>query len=112
MTTTKKTPRTKTNYTVTGFRRRTTNTPQITPKVGDMFEVDYWPNVYVFRVGKVEKARPGIDDMDGDGVAISHYFRLDDDFNGAFWQWVELPAHYDAVRITTADYIARRRANR
>jgi len=99
-----------TGYIMTAYRPRTDNTPQVVPRVGDLFEVEFWPtSPTLYRVGRVEKARAGIDDINADGVAISHHYRVDymSPLTGVF-EWLELPAHYDAVRITTADYFANR----
>ena len=95
-----------TGYVVRAYTPRTNETPT-PPQVGDLMPFGDWPRPTLYRVGKVEPATPGVDDFDGDGVAISHYFRLDEcDGKREPFLWIELPANYDAVRVTTSDYFA------
>lgn len=100
-----KKPLPKTGYIVRAYRPRTNATPT-PPQVGDLMPFGDFPRPTLYRIGKVEPATPGVDDF-VDGVAISHYFRLDElDGKRDPFIWLELPAQYDAARVTTSDYFA------
>lgn len=101
-----KKPLPKTGYIVRAYRPRTNTTPT-PPRVGDLMPFGEGPRPTLYRIGRVQPARAGLDDIDGDGVAISHYFRLDElDGKRDPFIWLELPAKYDVVRVTTSDYFA------